>query len=82
MLQAAITSKGQVTIPKTIRDALHLSIGDRIAFILSEDGEAVIKPISKSASDVFGVLSSASGQAKSIDEIKAELHQSFKSGKI
>jgi AbrB family looped-hinge helix DNA binding protein len=36
---ATITSKGQVTIPKRVRDALLLETGDKIAFVV--DGEAV-----------------------------------------
>ncbi len=35
MAQATLTSKGQVTIPKEIRDALRLSTGEKIEFILS-----------------------------------------------
>lgn len=81
MLQVAITSKGQITIPKRIRDALHLSIGDKIGFVLSGD-EAIIRPISKSAADVFGLLSSASDKARSVDEIDERLKQAFKKGKI
>ncbi|MHB1653242.1 MAG: AbrB/MazE/SpoVT family DNA-binding domain-containing protein [Desulfitobacteriaceae bacterium] len=36
-----ISSKGQVTIPKPIRELLKLSEGDRVAF-LEEDGKVVI----------------------------------------
>lgn len=36
-----ISSKGQVTIPKSIRDALNLNEGDRVAFI-QDDGKVVI----------------------------------------
>ncbi len=36
-----ISSKGQVTIPKAIRDILKLHEGDRVAF-LEEEGKVVI----------------------------------------
>jgi len=36
-----ISSKGQVTIPKSIRDALNLSEGDRVAFI-QDEGKVII----------------------------------------
>ncbi len=29
-----LSSKGQVTIPKSIRDMLNLSEGDRVAFVV------------------------------------------------
>lgn len=38
---AKLMSKGQVTIPKAVRDALGISVGDRVTFIL-EDGNVRI----------------------------------------
>lgn len=35
---ATVTSKGQVTIPKRIRDSLGLQAGTEVEFILEEDG--------------------------------------------
>ena len=42
---ATITSKGQVTLPKAIREKLHLNAGDRLDFFIRDDGhiEAVPK---------------------------------------
>jgi antitoxin PrlF len=53
---AKITSKGQVTIPKEVRDALHLKSGDRIAFDLRPDGSAVVRPAKVDIRDCFGLL--------------------------
>ena len=79
---ATMTSKGQVTIPKSIREALHLSPGDKVGFILSGEGEASIRPISKSASDVFGILSGAVKKARTVEEMDTELKEAFKQGKL
>ncbi len=38
MAEATVTSKGQVTIPKTVRDALGLQTGDRVDFVESDEG--------------------------------------------
>jgi len=35
-----MTSKGQVTVPKEIRDLLGLKPGDRVAFVIEGDGRA------------------------------------------
>lgn len=37
-----VTSKGQITIPKAIRERLHLAEGDKVAFIEDEAGKIVI----------------------------------------
>lgn len=37
-VHARLTTKGQITIPKEIREALHLGKGDQVAFRLREDG--------------------------------------------
>ena len=44
MLESALTLKGQATIPKAIREHLHLSPGDRIKFFVHPDGSVVILP--------------------------------------
>ena len=37
-----ITSKGQVTIPKSVRDALNLGEGDQVVFRVIEGGRAIL----------------------------------------
>jgi antitoxin PrlF len=38
-----VTSKGQVTIPKHIRDSLNLEPGSKVAFDVNSDGELVLR---------------------------------------
>ena len=71
MVTATLTSKGQLTIPKAIRDSLHLHTGDRIAFIVHGDSEAVMKPVTKSVDEVFGRLHTAGQPRRSVEEMKA-----------
>jgi AbrB family looped-hinge helix DNA binding protein len=40
-----VTSKGQVTIPKQLRDRLGIRAGSRVAFELTESGEVVLRPV-------------------------------------
>ncbi|PKY10170.1 hypothetical protein B1757_10620 [Acidithiobacillus marinus] len=54
---SSMTSKGQITIPKTIRDRLHLDQGDKVEFIFNENNEVLIKPITRKVADVAGRLS-------------------------
>ena len=36
--RSKMTSKGQITIPKSIRDLLHLLKGDEVVLVLTEKG--------------------------------------------
>lgn len=55
-MEATITSKGQVTLPKPIRDRLDLKAGDRIAFSLEDDGRLLVTPVTGSVMDLAGLL--------------------------
>ena len=49
-MATSVTAKGQVTIPKHVRDALGLKSGAKVEFIL-EEGYAILEPSGASASD-------------------------------
>ena len=38
MPSAKLTSKGQITVPREVREALGLHSGDRLAFVVRDDG--------------------------------------------
>jgi AbrB family looped-hinge helix DNA binding protein len=44
-MATTLTSKGQVTIPKQIRDALDLAPGSSVEFAVNRDGELVIHKV-------------------------------------
>jgi antitoxin PrlF len=44
MAAATITSKGQLTLPKEIREALGVGPGDRLAFRIQADGVVTVEP--------------------------------------
>ena len=53
---ATLTSKGQTTIPKEIRDGLSMKAGDRMTFTLMPDGTVVMRVKTKSVTELAGVL--------------------------
>lgn len=53
---ATLTSKGQVTIPKQARDTLNLETGDRVEFIIDDDGRLFILPVTRSVKTLKGML--------------------------
>jgi antitoxin PrlF len=54
----SMTSKGQVTIPKRVRDFLGLQPGAKIGFELSEDGRVVLKQSKAESADRKGAIKS------------------------
>ena len=53
---ATLTSKGQTTIPKEIRDGLGMKPGDRMTFTLMPDGTVILRLKSRSIVELAGVL--------------------------
>jgi len=54
--EATLTSKGQTTIPKEIRDSLGMKTGDRMTFTLMPDATVVMRLKSKSLTELAGTL--------------------------
>lgn len=50
-----MTSKGQVTFPKPIRDKLRLRPGDKVDFVLEEDGSLRVTPVTASVTQLKGM---------------------------
>lgn len=42
-MDTTLTIKGQVTIPKRLRDALGLAPGSRVRFAVNREGEVVVR---------------------------------------
>lgn len=56
MSEARMTSKGQITVPKAVRVRLNLKAGDRVLFIVEDDGTARLRAVNKSISSLEGIL--------------------------
>jgi len=56
MPTATVTSKGQITIPKEVREELGLRVGDRVAFRVLEDGRAIVEPETIDLRELKGAL--------------------------
>jgi len=54
--EATLTSKGQTTIPKPIRDSLGMKTGDRMSFTLMPDGVVIMRVKNKRIAQLAGLL--------------------------
>ena len=50
------TSKGQTTIPKDVRKRLNLHPGDRLEFVIDDDGRVLLLPATVDVSELAGML--------------------------
>jgi AbrB family looped-hinge helix DNA binding protein len=69
MPATTLTSKGQVTIPKPIREQLRLHTGQRLDFHLDRDGRLIVRPRARDIRELKGILRSARKRAVSIKEM-------------
>ena len=64
---STVTSKGQITLPKPLRDRLELKAGSQVDFVVNASGEIVLKPakkpLNKAAEAYRAALISVSGSA-------------------
>lgn len=67
-MESAITSKGQATIPKAVRERLGLKPGDRIKFFLHPDGCVVLLP-KRPVLSLRGLVKSPRQRPVTIDEM-------------
>ncbi|MCU7916757.1 MAG: type II toxin-antitoxin system PrlF family antitoxin [Candidatus Thiodiazotropha sp. (ex Epidulcina cf. delphinae)] len=70
MSTATITSKGQITIPKEIRDSLDLHTGDKINFIIDDQGKVSFVPVTTNVTTLKGIVTKPD-KPVSIEDMKA-----------
>jgi antitoxin PrlF len=66
---AVLSAKGQVTVPKEIRDALGMQANDKIVLTI-EDGRLILTPKNVNFSDLAGFLGSPPNGPATLDEIE------------
>jgi AbrB family looped-hinge helix DNA binding protein len=71
-MSATVTSKGQITIPKRVRDLMGIKPGSQVDFERAEDGRVVLVKVGKRVrASRFARLRGHAGKGLSTDEIMA-----------
>jgi len=73
MPRSTVTSKGQVTIPKEVRDQMGLKPGDRIDFVKDRAGRFSLKAINTDFRLLRGILKSKRAKPLTIREMDAAI---------
>ena len=70
MTSATITTKGQVTIPKEIRDYLNLDTGSKVDFVIDENGIVKLIPLNIPIQKLSGILHRKGMKATTLEEME------------
>jgi antitoxin PrlF len=78
MPTGTLTSKGQITIPKQIRQRLHLEAGRRVEFNLDSKGNVILTPRNEDIRELKGIVRSRpKRRAVSVKEMNEAIAEGF-----
>jgi antitoxin PrlF len=67
--ESTLTSKGQTTIPKEVRDTLGMKSGDRMTFTVMRDGTVLLRVKNKSVMSLAGSLRKKGQKTLPVEEL-------------
>ena len=67
---ATLTSKGQITVPQTVREQLGLHSGDKVDFVLDKSGGFKIVPLRKEVTVLRGRFAGRAPRAVSVQDMR------------
>lgn len=72
-ISALVSDKGQVTLPKALRDRLGIRAGSRLAFCVADDGSLNVQVLAKGSDALFGLLAKPGERVRSLAELDAAI---------
>ncbi len=80
-METTLTTKGQITLPKGLRDALHLKTGDKILFEAQEGGAYLLRAKIQDVRALKGLIS-YQGAPKTLEDMTRAIHQNAENWQI
>jgi antitoxin PrlF len=75
MPTATVTSKGQVTLPRRVRDLLRVGPGDRIEFVIDDDGRISVRARDTDIAELRGMLHEATRGTVTLDAMERAIRR-------
>jgi AbrB family looped-hinge helix DNA binding protein len=75
---ATVSEKGQVTLPKPLRDQLGIGPGSRLEFIVGADGLLQVKVLARGSAALAGLLAQAGEAPRSLSEHDAAVSEAVR----
>lgn len=73
MTTSTVSSKGQITIPKKVRDRLGIDRGDRVEFVFDRGGEVSLRPLKRSVRELAGLFAKPDRKTVTQEEMDASV---------
>ncbi|MGA7304597.1 MAG: AbrB/MazE/SpoVT family DNA-binding domain-containing protein [Rhodothermales bacterium] len=80
MATATLSSKGQLVIPKSVREYMRLQAGDRVDFVVQDDGEVVVRPAAADVRNLKGILVKPGREPVPVSEMEAAIRRRASGG--
>jgi len=78
MSEARLSSKGQITVPRDIRERLKLKLGDKLRFRVADNGEVVVEAAQYHVGELYGLLRRKGGKPVSVEAMDEGIRRRFK----
>ncbi len=73
MATATLTSKGQITLPKAVRDRLHVDVGDQVDFVVNDRGDVVVRAANLDVTELKGLLKRRRTRPVAVEQMNAAI---------
>jgi len=77
MPTSTLTSKGQITIPKEVRDRLHLKTGSRLEFFVDPSGRVILQRLNSDFRALKGMIRSKRKRPVPIEEMNEAIASGY-----
>lgn len=71
MQESTVTTKGQTTVPQSIRDSLHTQAGMKLHWHTMPDGTVIVRAKNKSVLDMKGSMIPPTGKRVAVSQMNA-----------
>jgi antitoxin PrlF len=78
MPTATLTSKGQLTLPRKVREHLKVRPGDTLDFIIGPEGEVQVRAGDVDVADLRGLLRQPSRRPVTIDQMNSAIRRAHR----
>ena len=74
---STMTDKGQITLPKPIRDQLGIVPGSKLSFEVQPDNSLRVRVLARGSQGLFGLLAVSGEKSRTLEEMEAGVTQAL-----